>query len=198
MTSQVEAVRTIVAPLTSRLLREVLLGFIWLGILGVTDTQWGKHASAAAVAGYVACVALIWLWASWRAWSEALRFDGRGVTVRNFWRTYRLSWPAVSQFADGYFHEHWEPGPRLPIWVLAIVMADGRGIAAMATRGDRSPASQRAMVEEIKEAAKLHAVRAQLSPGYFAGNLLYKHNSFRPSAPRQVAATHEHGLVEPD
>ena len=58
---------------------------------------WVKHDPT--VVGAIAAIALIG--GCFRGWRIGLRIDQSGMTVRNYFRTYRIGWPEVSLFADG-------------------------------------------------------------------------------------------------
>jgi hypothetical protein len=96
----------------------------------------------------------------------AVRFDGAGVTVRNFWRTHRLAWNEVSQFTDGSF---WGD------WALRVVLRDGRTVTAAGTGMQysmRGKLRKKEVLSAVGDVADRHSVGADLTgwpPGAKAG-----------------------------
>jgi hypothetical protein len=109
--------------------------------------------------GYLAFVALVSILLLYGGWQMRVRFDDRGVTVHQFLRTRRFSWPEVSHFADGRINvgHGWEPN-----WVLKIVLRDGRAVRAGATMGWAHWARPKVLAT-VRAVAELHAVPAQLT-----------------------------------
>jgi hypothetical protein len=91
--------------------------------------QWVRHAPRSAVVTYLVLVSAALVWGCVRGWRIALRIDQGRVTVRNFFRTHRVSLAEVSCFADGSAvggeSEHW--------WALCVVLRDGRAVTARGT-----------------------------------------------------------------
>jgi hypothetical protein len=80
--------------------------------------------------------------------------DWAGVTVRNFWRTYKLSWPEVSHLGDGSVYM----GDAGYIWALGVVLRDGR-VRSVSTAVGLGFAE----IEEIRQAAARFAVPAMFA-----------------------------------
>src|SRR5215472_1456102 len=148
---------TAVAVRISYPLRFITLFFValigglaeWLILAALLNGSGPPLTAAAAtvltLALTVACV---------RALRSGLRMDGDGVTVRNFWRTYKISWPEVSHLGDGSVYM----GDAGHIWALGVVLRDGR-VRSVSTAVGLS----RAEVEEIRQAAARYPVSAKLS-----------------------------------
>jgi hypothetical protein len=62
---------------------------------------WLARGYVLATVAYLVIAAALLVWSCSRAWRIALQLGEGGITVRNFYRTYRISWPEVSCFADG-------------------------------------------------------------------------------------------------
>lgn len=118
-------------------------GFLLTGVL----------ADAAFVAG---AAVLIWGWS--RAWRMGLRLDDHGVTVRNFFRTYRISWAELRCFADGWV----SLGESGRLWALQAVRRDGRVITAKGTSRGKGTARPETLAA-IQQAAERYAVPAVLT-----------------------------------
>ena len=73
--------------------------------------QWVRHVPRLAVIAYLVVVATALVWGCVRGWRIALCIDQDRVTVRNFFRTHRVSLTEVDCFADGSAlggeSEHW-------------------------------------------------------------------------------------------
>ena len=54
-----------------------------------------------AVIAYLILVAAVLIVGCLRSWRMGLSMDNHGVTIRNYFRTYRAGWGEVSRFADG-------------------------------------------------------------------------------------------------
>jgi hypothetical protein len=93
----------------------------------------------------------------WRTWTR-LRLDDDGITIRNFFRAYRIGWHEVRWFEDGSV-----PGRRAHHWwALRIVLHDGRMITADGTSSWKTAARPETLTA-IKQAAERHAVPAELT-----------------------------------
>jgi hypothetical protein len=70
----------------------------------------------------------------YRACRHGVRFDDRGITVRNLLRTHKLSWHDVSRFADGevLLPQGGEGTPQY-FWAVKIVLSSGRSVTAGGT-----------------------------------------------------------------
>jgi hypothetical protein len=87
-----------------------------------------------------------------RAMRAGLRMDGQGVTVRNFWRRYKISWSEVSHLSDGSV----VMGDAGRIWALGVVLRDGRR-----RRVSTVLMLSEAELEALREAAVRYGVRAE-------------------------------------
>lgn len=120
------------------------------------------HVPGAALAAAVAIVAVGLIWGCSRSWRIGLYMDYGAVTVRNYFRTYRISWPEVTGFVDGSV-----PGRT---WALTVLMDGGRAVTASGTASkverDRSE-----VLTAIREAAESHGTTADLTgtPGAWRG-----------------------------
>jgi hypothetical protein len=137
---------------TGMIVLVIMFGALLLLIV-VPATSKNLHALAASLAFVAAGV----FWAMMRAWRMGLRLDSRGVTVRNFFGSYRIGLHEVSRFADGTV---WARGFG-PIWGLDMVLRDGRVIQAKATVG-RQDASL-GLVTSIAQAAARYGIPADLT-----------------------------------
>jgi hypothetical protein len=84
--------------------------------------------------------------------------DDHGVTVRNYFRTYRINWAEVSRFADG---AGLIPAEGKAPWALAIVLHGVWKINASCTAWDTGPSQK--MLTEIRDAADAHGIPAVLT-----------------------------------
>jgi len=104
----------------------------------------------------LACMAVAVLAVAWgcsRAMRMQVRFDDGGMTIRNFWRTRRLSWDDVSQFTDG--GKDW--------WALRVVRRSGRPIEATGTTTGAKGIVKSGVLTAIGEVAARYRVSADLS-----------------------------------
>jgi hypothetical protein len=130
MTSELKAAATTIHSWTDRTraaglsLMLVFLAGTMLLVAGLDGLGWAKHR-VPAVAAYLAVAGLV---VTWRICVSGVRFDDQGITVRNFFRTYRLSWPEVSEFTDGAASLGEET-----LWALKIMLRDGRTVTAAGT-----------------------------------------------------------------
>lgn len=87
---------------------------------------WGKHAP---IAGY-AIVGPALILGCFRGWCMGLRINQSGVTVRNYFRTRRISWPEVAFFADGSAMGLFSSGLGKSDlgfgWALSVALVDKR------------------------------------------------------------------------
>jgi hypothetical protein len=103
----------------------------------------------------LACLTVLVLTVAWgchRAIGMHVRFDESGVTVRNFWRTRRLSWDEVSHFTDG--GKDW--------WALKVVRRSGRPIEATGTTSGAKSIVSTGVLDVIGQVAERYHVRAEL------------------------------------
>jgi hypothetical protein len=63
-----------------------------------------------------------------------LRFDDEGITIRNWFRTYRIGWAEVRRFTDGSVGGDGSAGDRGGKWVLAVSLHTGRTVIASSTK----------------------------------------------------------------
>jgi hypothetical protein len=92
-------------------------------------------------------------WISGRTARISVRFDDDGITVRNFWRTHRLSWDQVTQFADG---------GGADLWKLRLLCREGRAVDTTGTTTDRSVAKS-AVLTVIGQVAERYGVGIALT-----------------------------------
>jgi Bacterial PH domain len=88
---------------------------------------------------------------------DYLRFDNQGVTVRNWFRTYRIGWAEVRRFVDGSVYG---PGNQDGLWALAIVLHNGQTVIARGTAA--SDASSKTLVA-AGQAAERYDIPADLT-----------------------------------
>jgi hypothetical protein len=136
-----------------------LLAAVYLGsVVAQHSRTWlaRGHLPATVACLIIAAAALIW--GCSRAWRIGLRLGEGGVTVRNFLRTYRASWPEVRCLADGSVSR----GEAGRVWALGIVLGDGRVVTASGTaRGKRDARPE--TLAAIRQAAERHAIPAELT-----------------------------------
>jgi hypothetical protein len=111
-----------------------------------------------AAVAYLAAAAAVSIWGCFRGWRMGLRLDDQGVTIRNYFRTYRIGWPGVRRFADGSV----SGGEAGRLWALNVMLRDGRVITAAATsRGKRTARPQ--TLTAIEQAAGRYDIPAELT-----------------------------------
>ena len=136
-----------------------LLAAIYLGsVFAQHSRTWlaRGHLPATVACLIIAAAALIW--GCSRVLRIGLRLGEGGITVRNFLRTYRISWPEVGGFADGSVSR----GEAGRVWALRIVLHDGRVVTASATSTGKRDARPQTLTA-IHEAAERHAIPAELT-----------------------------------
>jgi hypothetical protein len=101
--------------------------------------------------------AAVAIWGCYRAWRMGLQLDDHGVTVRNFFRTHRISWAEVRCFADGSVYA--EAGSYN--WALAVVLHDGRVVTAKGTARNKDPRPE--TLTAVQQAAERYAIPATLT-----------------------------------
>ncbi len=118
---------------------------------------WVRHAPRPAVVTYLVILTALLIWGCVRGWRIGLRVDPDGVTVRNFFRTYRFSLAEVSCFTDGSAlggeSQHW--------WALWVVLRDGRTVTARGTTRSGTPSPK--TLTAIGEAAERCGIQATLT-----------------------------------
>jgi hypothetical protein len=111
-----------------------------------------------AAVAYLAAAAAVSIWGCWRGWRLRLRLDDHGVTVRNFFHSYKFGWPEVRRFADGSVNG----GNAGRLWALSVALNDGRVITASGTsRGKRDARPE--TLTAIRQAAEHHAIPVALT-----------------------------------
>ena len=111
--------------------------FPFFGGVWLAGEAWG-HVP---VIAYCTVAALGGILLLYRTCRHGVRFDDRGITVRNFYWTHKLSWHDVSRFSDG------EVRPigvgESHFWAVEIVLNNGRSVTAEGTmRGEGIQCSQ--------------------------------------------------------
>jgi len=133
-----------------------LAACVWLIAASmIYRSHWVKHGSPSARAAIEASLVLVLILGGVRIARVGVRMDDNGVTVRNFWWSYKVSWSEVRHFGVGTTRgDHLREGNE----VLAVVLHDGRTrLVAAATRLRYT--ERRA----IKEMAARHGLQADLS-----------------------------------
>lgn len=142
------------SPLRAVLLLPGVLMACGLAAWVVLDSAWLKHSSAPASAVAVIALAVALAVGCARALRAGLRMDGRGVAVRNFWRTYKISWAEVRRLGDGSV----EMGDAGRVWALGVVLCDGRrrNVSTVLFLSE-------AELDAIRQAAARYGVPAELT-----------------------------------
>jgi len=155
---------------------------IFCGVLAVTgvlavigpSSKFPHLVPLPGVVAFLTLVAAAAIWGCARGWRMGVRIHGDGVTVRNYVRTYRVSWPEVSRFADGARFIPAE-GELQALWALSIVLHDGRTITASGTAWapptkamlaglrDAHEARLQEMLAVFRDAAEAHGIPAELT-----------------------------------
>lgn len=116
------------------------------------------HFPVPGVAAYLAVVTTAVIVGCFRGWRIGLLMDQHGLTVRNYFRSYRFGWPEVKCFADGSAH----CGESGWVWALSIMLHDGRAVTAGGTmasgRGCIPPG-----LAAIRQAAERYAIPGGLT-----------------------------------
>ena len=89
----------------------------------------------------------------------SLQFDDQGVTIHNWFRTYRIGWAEVSRFEDGYVWSSGNDGEGT--WALAVVRHDGRTVKAKATMAPQFARSKTLVA--VGQAAQRYGIPADLT-----------------------------------
>jgi hypothetical protein len=149
---------TVVGERLPRLFAPVVT--VYFGFLAVfVPLRYGvKHEPRSAMDIYLAAVVVALILGCYRGWRQALIVDGTGLTVRNFFRTYRIGWSQVRTFADG--------NAGLAIggsyaWALAVVTDDLRPVVVSATT--RYSGARAETLTVIRQHAELHGIAADVA-----------------------------------
>jgi hypothetical protein len=123
------------------------------------------HVPGTAFTAAMALVAVAVIWGWGRAWRMGLHLGPQGVTVRNYFRTYRFGWPEVTSLVDGSAMVPGSagllPGAGLACWALSVHAADGRAVTAT---GTASPFNARPeTLTAVRRAAECHGIAARLT-----------------------------------
>jgi hypothetical protein len=118
-------------------------------------------------AAYLVIVVAAVIWGCFRSWRMELRMDNRGVTVRNYFRTYRIGWPEVSCFTDGAVYA----GAAGRQWALSVVRRNGRVVTACCTSCGtwRSGPPRDETLTAIWQGAERHGIPASAVTGHAKG-----------------------------
>jgi hypothetical protein len=145
-----------------------LFPFIAGKYLMVRSPKWVAHVPGAAIAVSLALVVVAVTWGCSRGWRMGLHVDHNGVTVRNYFRTYRVGWLEVNSFADASIC------PFLLInneqyWALSVLMRSGDAITASSTARLRRARPE--MLTAIGQVAECYGIAADLTgaPGAWLG-----------------------------
>jgi hypothetical protein len=99
----------------------------------------------------------------YRACRHGVRFDDRGITVRTFYRTHKLSWHDVSRFTDGQVGLLVEGSPSYS-WAVQIVLNSGRSVTAEGTMRERHSNIPKVLATMEQVAARWQ-IPSELWPG---------------------------------
>jgi hypothetical protein len=138
----------------STLLAAVLLGLVFAN----NSRSWLARGHILVTVAYLVIGAAASIWGCFRGWRIRLRLGDDGVTVRNFPRTYRISWHEVSCFADGSVTR----GEAGRVWALDVVLRDGRAVTASGTTAGKRDARPETLAA-IRQAAERYAIPAKLT-----------------------------------
>jgi hypothetical protein len=119
--------------------------------------SWVNRVPDAGVVVYLVGVGLAAIWLLWRSWRTGVRFDAKGITVRNFWSTRRIAFTEVSYLADAAYH-----GPNGSLWALRVMLRDGRSVKAWClTDAGRQP--KPATLDLLRQTAARYGIDAELT-----------------------------------
>ncbi len=159
----------------------VVGGKVDRSLLDRWSPRWVTHVPATAVAADLAIVAIALIWGCSRSWRMGLSMDDKGVTVRNYFRTYRVGWHEVKSLADGSVF----PSTRLNderLWAASVLMHSGRAVTATGTV--RLGRARPEALTAINRTAAFYGIAAGLTgaPGAWRGS------KWQSSLPLLVAA----------
>lgn len=133
-----------------------------LAAVGLANAPaWIRHGETALVVVYASAVVIAFVWVCARAWRMQLRIDEDGITVRNFFRTYRISWPEIIRFEDG---SRWV-GQEGHVWALRIVRRDRQAVISTISSlgGWRAARRRKMLVAAVQQAAARYGIPADLT-----------------------------------
>src|SRR5215469_6383845 len=110
------------------------------------------HVPGTAFTAVLAVVAVVVMCGWVRAWRIGLCLDPQGVTVRNYFRTYRFGWAEVTSFVDGVANKCY--------WALSLLAADGRAVTASGTASGFKARPE--TLTAIRHSADRHGIAARL------------------------------------
>jgi hypothetical protein len=116
--------------------------------------RWAEHLPAAAVAGYLVAVATVVVLVCVRALLMGVRFEDKGITVRNLRSTRRVAWQDVERLTD----ESILNSRRELELALKIVLRDGSSVTATGAKGLRADG-----LETISRAAARYGIPASIT-----------------------------------
>jgi hypothetical protein len=140
-------------------LATVYFGFLAVFVPLKQFPIWVKHAPGSAVYAYLVIVAVAVILGCYRGSRLALYLDWNGVTVRNYFRTYRIGWSEVKCFADGNAGLQTSRGFA---WALSVMSNhDRRPVVAVATT--RYSGARPETLAAIREHAELLGIAVDLT-----------------------------------
>jgi hypothetical protein len=111
-----------------------IAGSLGLGLIAAL-APWNENA-AVPIAVTITVVAVIAASVGcFRSWRMTLRIGADGILVRNYFRSYRISFSQVRCFTDGSAYAN---GDNPSAWALKIMLLDGRAVTVRATMSGRS------------------------------------------------------------
>jgi Bacterial PH domain len=148
----------------------VLLAFLVfpLGAAAVGGGWWlSARIPAAGVAAYSGAAAVPVIWFVVRVLRAGVRFDDRGITVRDLFRTRRIAWPQVSSLTDAPYKPPVSADYPLE-WGVKVVLKDGSAVQTIPlAEGPEAPAE---LLERIRNCAARYGISDELTdvrPRYF-------------------------------
>ena len=124
---------------------------------GVASLFWLVSVIAVCIVAALEGILLLY-----QARRHGVRFDDSGITVRNFYRTHKLSWHDVSRFTDGQFLIGGDAGPGAYSWVVEIVLNNGHSVTAEGTMRDKE-SNVAKMLATMEQVAARWQIPAQLT-----------------------------------
>ena|SRR5215469_7885898 len=119
----------------------------------VPPIAWAERIPGPAVAAWLAVGAVTVVAGCFRALAMGVRISHDGVLVRNYFRTFKLSWPEVRRFADG-------STPSGGVWALNVVTRSGLAVTATGTATANQARAD--VVAAIRRAASRHRIAANV------------------------------------